>query len=332
MLKNIFFFFLFVTFFFFFQCDNDIKEKENSSSSQQIIEENKWDIELTTNNNKILITGNGFPEHPTGDFPNAANPHTIQKQNVNYEIPLSPKSNNTITGLSTDMASALLRDSFAGAKISYKFGISTGGIVFDPVANAFGGGDAKGGGEHANKRWRYEAVNDQVSLGLDFNHAHVQPDGTYHYHGYPLAEITNQKNENKVVLIGFAADGFPIYNQYSYQDPNDMSSIVIKLSSSYSLKSGKRNLAGNFSISYPYPNQYRALGKSYNPDQNHDGTYIRDYKYVSGSGDLDQYNGRYGKTPEYPNGTYYYVITDHFPYIPRFFRGTPDDSFKIGSK
>ena len=32
--------------------------------------------------------------------------------------------------------------------------------------------------------------------------------------------------------------------------------------------------------------------------------YIQDNEYISGLGDLDQYNGRTAVTPEYPNGTY----------------------------
>ncbi|MBK7637302.1 MAG: YHYH protein [Saprospiraceae bacterium] len=34
-------------------------------------------------------------------------------------------------------------------------------------------------------------------------------------------------------------------------------------------------------------------------------------------------------TPEYPTGTYYYLITDDFPNIPRYFRGTPAPEFKV---
>lgn len=41
------------------------------------------------------------------------------------------------------------------------------------------------------------------------------------------------------------------------------------------------------------------------------GCFIQDYKYAAGSGDLDEFNGRFGKTPEYPDGIYaYFVATD----------------------
>jgi hypothetical protein len=39
------------------------------------------------------------------------------------------------------------------------------------------------------------------------------------------------------------------------------------------------------------------------------GQYIQDYEYVVGLGDLDQHNGRFCKTPDFPNGTYAYFFT-----------------------
>ena len=63
------------------------------------------------------------------------------------------------------------------------------------------------------------------------------------------------------------------------------------------------------------------------PGGRYDGTYTKDFEYVQGQGDLDQCNGRTGITPEYPNGTYYYVVTNQFPFIPRCLMGNADSSF-----
>ena len=41
-------------------------------------------------------------------------------------------------------------------------------------------------------------------------------------------------------------------------------------------------------------------------------------------------NGRSGVTAEYPGGTYHYVITASYPFVPRCFAGTPDASFQKG--
>ncbi|MBK8204496.1 MAG: YHYH protein [Bdellovibrionales bacterium] len=48
---------------------------------------------------------------------------------------------------------------------------------------------------------------------------------------------------------------------------------------------------------------------------------------MSGLGDLDECNGRFSITPEFPDGIYHYFITSEFPFIPRSYRGTPDSSF-----
>ena len=39
------------------------------------------------------------------------------------------------------------------------------------------------------------------------------------------------------------------------------------------------------------------------------GCFIEDYVYTANSGDLDARNGRFCKTPEYPNGIYAYFVT-----------------------
>ena len=39
------------------------------------------------------------------------------------------------------------------------------------------------------------------------------------------------------------------------------------------------------------------------------GSYLQDYIYNEGTGDLDAYNGRLCVTPEYPSGTYAYFVT-----------------------
>ena len=60
------------------------------------------------------------------------------------------------------------------------------------------------------------------------------------------------------------------------------------------------------------------------------GRYLEDYEFAAGLGDLDQFNGRFAVTPEFPNGTYAYFVTvdeagvPAFPYIigPQYY-GTP---------
>ena len=110
-------------------------------------------------------------------------------------------------------------------------------------------------------------------------------------------------------LLGYAADGFPIYGPDGPADPTDLRSPTRRLRSSYRLRKGHRDSS---------------------PGGQYDGTFVEDFEYVAGLGDLDQCNGRLGPTPEFPEGTYHYVLTDEFPFIPRLYRGEPNPSFRHG--
>ena len=135
--------------------------------------------------------------------------------------------------------------------------------------------------------------------------------------------FTNTSNEIKEretqldhsPIIGWAFDGNPIYGPYGYEDPTNQSSTIVRVSSSYRLKT---NLVYDENSN---PNPSRVEGPLLTTDVA--GTYVEDYEYVFGLGDLDQYNGRFCKTPEYPNGRYCYFVTIDqtedgnpvFPYI-----------------
>jgi len=144
---------------------------------------------------------------------------------------------------------------------------------------------------------------------LDQDDAHVQPSGTYHYQGEPKGLITSWSPIQHSSRIGFAADGFPIYAMFGYANPNDPSSPVRALRSSWRVKTGSR---------------------SGGPGGEYDGTYGEDFEFVAGLGDLDEANGRETVTPEYPNGTYAYFVTESFPFIPRMLAGVADPSFDKG--
>jgi hypothetical protein len=180
------------------------------------------------------------------------------------------------------------------------FGLAINGIPFDPNAAEW---------FDEARTWQYEAMGGAVNLGVDESHAHVQPTGAYHYHGLPTALIIKlTQGKPALVHLGWAADGFPIYGPWGHQQPADNTTALVKLRSSYQLKKGKRPAGA--------------------PDGDYDGSFVNDWEYVSGSGDLDECNGRFGPTPEFPQGTYHYYLTESFPFIPRFFKGTPDPSFE----
>ena len=234
-----------------------------------------------------LISSNGIPDHLTGKFPNRGNPYKIEEQEYEFTIPAYPRLARNIKLLG-------LRN----------FGVAVNGIPFNPGAAEWYQGDH----EHD---WQYEALSGAVLLGLDESYAHVQPNGAYHYHGLPTLLLDELGFAPSVhsPLVGWAGDGFPIYAVYGYSDGDDPSSEIKALTPSYRLKTGER------------PSDRG------DPAGNHDGTFGADYEYIEGLGDLDECNGRMTTTPEFPEGTYAYFLTDSWPVVPRCFRGQPSKEF-----
>ncbi len=68
------------------------------------------------------------------------------------------------------------------------------------------------------------------------NHAHVQPNGAYHYHGMPELLMDFLGDNQSITIVGWASDGFPIYARYGYSNASDSTSEVLSLQPSYRLK------------------------------------------------------------------------------------------------
>jgi hypothetical protein len=262
------------------------------SASSDPVDHIPNEISIEVRGDYRYIESNGIPEHSTGQFPNRGNPNKIEPQKHNYRVTLKPKANKSPT--------LIVRSSF---------GVAVNGVIFESSTAEYWRRDRNSG-------WRMEAIGPKgPTLGLDMNNAHVQRGGLYHYHAVPIGlmvELQGDVSESpkNPVMIGWAADGYPIYGPLGYSDTNDSESALKRLRPSWQLKKGTR--------------QTEPEG----PGGCYDGTYEQDYEFVEGSGDLDRFNGRSGVTPEHPEGTYYYVITTSFPFISRSWKGTPDPSFR----
>lgn len=239
------------------------------------------EVSITADGEYRTIKTDGIPSHDHGAFPNAHNPNTISAQDYHFRVPIHPQMADKVTPVERRQL----------------FGVAVDGVPFDPGTAEFYGNDPSSG-------WNYDALSGAVNLGLDENNAHVQPNGAYHYHGIPTALAPGSAEHSP--LIGYAADGFPIYALNGYARADDPASGVRALRSSFKLKEGERPSG---------------------PGGRYDGSFVQDYEYSEGSGDLDECNGRTGVTPEYPDGTYYYVLTQEFPFVPRCLKGVPDESF-----
>lgn len=246
---------------------------------------------ITLSADHRIIDANGLPSHLVGAFPNRGNPHSIRTQTYSFRLPAQPSAAPSITPL---------HHATAAGPPNQPFGIALNGVLFDPGTAEFWNGDRE-------SNWNYEALGGAVPLGLDEHHAHVQPSGAYHYHGLPqpvMEQLTLAPDQHSP-LVGWAADGFPIYALRGYRAADDPTAGVKTMRSSYTLKKGNR----------PAPPT--------GPGGQYDGTFVQDYQFTAGSGDLDACNGRFGATPEYPEGIYAYFLTAEWPVIPRAFYGSP---------
>jgi len=142
-------------------------------------------------------------------------------------------------------------------------------------------------------------------LGETFDSCIGHPNGSgeYHTHVSPACLYDIEDSMQASPLLGYAFDSYPIYVGYGYSNPLDTNSAIIRLKSSYRLRNiTNRTTLANGTI-LPTSQHGPLL------DSVPLGGYMEDYEYVSGLGDLDEHNGRFVITNDYPNGIYAYFTT-----------------------
>ena len=126
-----------------------------------------------------------------------------------------------------------------------------------------------------------------------------------YYSGSNFNSDNSRHADGHSKIIGIAADGYPIYGPFGYTTFDDNLSGVSRQTSSYrtKLNDNHRPAGSKYTdtiVSSVDPTYTITLSA---------GIFIEDYEYVNGLGTLDQFNGRYCVTPEYPDGTYAYFAT-----------------------
>jgi hypothetical protein len=140
--------------------------------------------------------------------------------------------------------------------------------------------------------------NSGASYGSQFTHLYaprklremlpsLKLDGAKDYGTYDLEyENAEEVSDNHSPIIGFAYDGNPIYGPYGFDRIDG--GVIRRMVPGYEL------------------NATRTLGPTVGDWPL--GSFTNDYTF-SNKGDLDKYNGRFCKTPDYPEGTYAYFGT-----------------------
>jgi len=255
----------------------------------------------------VYINTMGIPSYVVGPYLDG-NRNQAGSQNAIFKFPLVP-TENTGTKVATTLGNIGI---FINGVAMFSYGDA---VSWKSSTNAFAGGPSGGTGDGI---WNRDAI---VYERLGFDCAKGHPAGTnYHHHQNPSAfdldlsvistictlydadglyVIDSTKHSP---LIGFAYDGFPVYGAYAYENTDGTGNIV-RMKSSYSLRNitqrnklytGQSVTAGpDVSTTYPL------------------GSFKEDYEYVAStkSDYLDEHNGRFCITPEYPEGIYCYFAT-----------------------
>lgn len=274
----------------------------------------------------VYVTATGIPAYPTGPFPDG-NPSQASNQNAIYKMPLFPQEN---TGNADNTTGGNIGIFINGVSLfDYR-----DGVAWNPQTNALCGGPGNPpcpGGMGTQQDWNRDAIPAERP-GFDCSKAHPAM-GNYHHHQNPSAfkldinvvsDICNLYDAEGLYaidetqhspLIGYAYDGFPIYGAYGFANTDGTGGIV-RIKSAYALRTDMT------------VRDTHADGSSVSTGAPIDDTYFlgyfrEDYRFVASSDSdvLDEHNGRFAVTPEYPEGTYaYYATVDEnwnsvYPYV-----------------
>lgn len=239
------------------------------------------EVSVTVQNNEMIVDSNGIPNHDFLSTMGCCAP----EMDYTSTFPLNPVNDTTGGHDTTNCPASAGRWECVPDRGTVAMSVN-GAPIYGPEEGP--GGDAVA--------LHFEYFNEDrqpIVLGWCTGHS-AGPNG-YHYHydancvywepeagetmeDYDLSKI---KSDEHSPIIGWAFDGYPIYGMYGYND--DQTSLK-PITSSYAIE---RTQEGG--------------------DQGYNG--IDDWNYVEGAGDLDECNGRFGPTPEYPDGIYHYVST-----------------------
>ncbi|MCB9188312.1 MAG: YHYH protein [Flavobacteriales bacterium] len=302
----------------------------NSTPISDSYDANVQQVEYS--NNYSYISASGIPAYTVGPYQDG-NPSQATDNSFIFKIPLNPTEN---TGTLTETEMGTIGVFINGVSMyDYRDGVS-----YSLSSGADAGGPLGGNGDEVWNRDAIVAENE----GFDCSKGHPSPifsggpppqgtlsGGHYHHHQNPsafnldLVEVSDVcdlyvsdglyviDSTQHSPLLGYAFDGFPVYGPYGYANANGTGGIK-RIQSSYQLRTNMTQRT----------HYYDGTDVTDGPDVSSTyplGYYREDYEFNTSLGDLDEHNGRFCVTPEYPAGIYCYFATvdenwnSAFPYM-----------------
>ncbi len=275
--------------------------------------------------NWVYVKSAGIPSYITGPFLDG-NPSIAQAQNGYFKLPLNPVQN---TGTQTPTTGGNIGIFINGvALFDYR-----DGVAWNTNTNSLCGGPGNPpcpGGPAATQSWNRDAI---VAERVGFDCAKGHPAmGNYHHHQNPSAFNLDLDVISNICdlyladglyaidstvhspLIGYAYDGFPIYGAYGYKNTDGTGGLA-RIKSGYQLRNiTARTHHANGTDVPDGPLVSTAFPLGY---------FREDYEFVTHPEPdyLDEHNGRFCVTPEYPQGIYAYFATvdaewnSAYPYV-----------------
>jgi YHYH protein/Secretion system C-terminal sorting domain len=278
--------------------------------------------------NWAYINTKGVPAYATGPFLDG-NPSQASDQNAIFKISVNPVANTGTLSKTTGGNIGIFINGVA--LFDYR-----DGVAWNANTNALCGGPGNPpcpGGMGAIQDWNRDAIPAEKP-GFDCSKGHPAM-GNYHHHQNPsafkldkvvISTICNLYDADGLYaidstkhspLIGFAYDGFPIYGAYGFKNIDGTGGIT-RIKSSYSLRTAMT--VRNTSPTGATVTNGAPINATY-----YLGYFREDYQYNATSAAtpdyLDEHNGRFCITPEYPNGIYCYFATVNqdwnsaYPYV-----------------
>ncbi len=259
------------------------KENTNGVSSAGGGGSGPWfqcQVTVSIQNGEMVVDSNGIPNH---DFLSTMG-CCADEVDLEWHITLNPVEDTNGGHSSTNCPAANGRWECAPDRGAVAVAVN-GVPIFGPEEGP--------GGDAVALHFDYFDENRQpIFLGWCTSHS---AGNNFHYHydaqcqfwdaatnedmsDYEIAKLQSQYHSP---IIGWAFDGYPIYGMYGYDDDGQ---TIRAITSSYTVSASNTQ-----------------RGPGYNG--------IDDWSYGEGVGDLDECNGRFGPTPEYPEGIYHYVST-----------------------
>lgn len=275
--------------------------------------------------NWVYVKSAGIPSYITGPFLDG-NPSIAQAQSGYFKLPLNPVQN---TGTQTPTTGGNIGIFINGvALFDYR-----DGVAWNTNTNSLCGGPGNPpcpGGPAATQSWNRDAI---VAERVGFDCAKGHPAmGNYHHHQNPSAFNLDLDIISNICdlyladglyaidstvhspLIGYAYDGFPIYGAYGYKNTDGTGGLA-RIKSGYQLRNiTARTHHANGTDVPDGPLVSTAFPLGY---------FREDYEFVTHPEPdyLDEHNGRFCVTPEYPQGIYAYFATvdaawnSAYPYV-----------------